>query len=60
MRARAADADGLSERAARDYGAALASAPDNPLVAEMLDFIANAGRRGLIRTAVHADDDDEA
>jgi UDP-N-acetylglucosamine acyltransferase len=36
------------------------SAPDNALVAEMLDFIANTGRRGLIRTAVHADDDDEA
>ena len=36
------------------------SQPDNALVVEMLDFIASAGRRGLIRTAIHADDEDEA
>ena len=35
-------------------------APPNDLVAEMLAFIGAAGRRGLIRTAVHADDEDEA
>ena len=31
---------------------------DQPLVAEMLAFIGSQGRRGLIRTAVVADDDD--
>lgn len=33
VRARAADADGRSDVAARSYGTALAAAPDNPLIA---------------------------